>query len=329
MKKAISIILMLAILLSVASFFSPVAAAESHAESAIPVSSLTSKDVPKYSGELSIEINGNYPEFYIQDLTTQEYFSYSEFDKLGRSSVAMACIGYKTMPTAQRGEIGDIKPSGWQTVRYDDIIEDRYLYNRCHIIGYQLGGENAKPENLITGTRYFNIEGMLPFESQVAEYVKGTKNHVLYRVTPIYEENNLVSLGTQIEAYSVEDIGKGVCFNVFVYNVQPGIIINYKDGTSKEDPSYTPDVEAATAATAAASGLISLIDTTPEDATNDQTRIPAPEEPTYILNTNSHKFHYPWCSSVDDMKEKNKKEFFGTRDEAIAQGYEPCKRCNP
>lgn len=325
MKKSLSVILMLAMLLSAASLFSPAITAET-TEIIIPHSSLSAKDVPKYSGEISIEINDNYPEFYVQDLCTQEFFSYSEFDKLGRSGVAMACIGYKTMPTSQRGEIGDIKPSGWQTVRYDDIIEDRYLYNRCHIIGYQLGGENANPQNLITGTRHFNVEGMLPFESQVAEYVKGTKNHVLYRVTPIYEGNNLVALGTQIEAYSVEDIGKGICFNVFVYNVQPGIIINYKDGSSKTDPNFVPAIDGAAAA---AAGLITLTDTTPEDAADDQSRSAAPEEPTYILNTNSHKFHYPWCSSVDDIKEKNKKDFFGTRDEVIALGYEPCKRCKP
>ena len=326
MKRVFSLILMVAILLSAAALFSPVAIAESPEQAEVPSSSLTAKDIPKYSGELSIVINDNFPEFLVQDLTTLEYSAYSSFDKLGRSGVAMACIGDKAMPTTQRGEIGDIKPSGWQTVRYDDIIEDRYLYNRCHLIAYQLGGENANPQNLITGTRYFNVEGMLPFESKVAEYVKGTKNHVLYRVTPIYEGNNLVALGTQIEAYSVEDIGKGVCFNVFVYNVQPGIIINYKDGSSKADPYYVPPADAAAAL---ASGLVSLTDTTPENADDDQTRFPASEEPTYILNTNTHKFHYPWCSSVSDMKEKNKREFFGTREEAIAEGYEPCKRCNP
>lgn len=314
------------ILFSVAIHSSPVADAENSVQTEIPSASLTAKDIPKYSGDLSIVINDNYPEFYVQDLTLQEYASYSEFDKLGRSGVAMACIGSKSMPTSQRGEIGDIKPSGWHTVRYDDIIEDRYLYNRCHLIAYQLGGENANPQNLITGTRYFNVEGMLSFESQVAEYVKGTKNHVLYRVTPIYEGNNLVALGTQIEAYSVEDLGKGICFNVFVYNVQPGIIINYKDGTSKADPSFVPPVDVAAAA---ASGLVALTETTPEDAADNQTRLPTAEEPTYILNTNTHKFHYPWCSSVSDMKEKNKREFFGTREEAIAEGYEPCKRCKP
>lgn len=324
MKKVLSIILMAAMLLSAAALFSPSVDAETAEETAIPSSSLTEKDIPPYSEDISIEINGNYPEFYVQDLTAQEYTVYSELDKLGRSGVAMACIGANSMPTAQRGEIGDIKPSGWQTVRYDDIIEDHYLYNRCHLVAYQLGGENANPQNLITGTRCFNVEGMLPYESQVAEYVKGTKNHVLYRVTPIYMGNNLVALGVQIEAYSVEDIGKGVCFNVFVYNVQPGIIINYKDGTSKSDPSFVPLADSA-----AEAELLILTDTTPEDSLEDETKSIALEEPTYILNTNSHKFHYPWCGSVDDMSEKNKREFFGTREEAIAEGYEPCKRCRP
>ena len=326
MKRILSLALAVFILFSIAVHFSPAADAEKPGQSDIPCSSLTAKDITEYSGELAIVINDNFPEFYVQDLTTQEYAAYSDFDKLGRTGVAISCIGVKSMPTSPRGEIGDIKPSGWQTVRYDDIIEDRYLYNRCHLIAYQLGGENANPQNLITGTRCFNVEGMLPFESQVAEYVKGTRNHVLYRVTPIYEGNNLVALGTQIEAYSVEDVGKGICFNVFVYNVQPGIIINYKDGTSKLDPSFVPPADTAAAA---ASGLVALTDTTPEGTADDQTRLPAAEEPTYILNTNTHKFHYPWCSSVSDMKEKNKREFFGTREEALADGYEPCKRCNP
>ena len=234
MKKALSLILLFAMLVSASALFSPAAAAADDVpQTAIPTSSLTAKDIPKYSGELSIEINDNFPEFYVRDLSIQEYASYSELDKLGRSGAAMACIGFDSMPTAPRGEIGDVQPSGWQTVRYDELIEDRYLYNRCHIIAYQLSGENANPQNLFTGTRFLNLEGMLPFESQVAEYVKGTKNHVLYRVTPLYEGNNLVALGVQIEAYSVEDLGKGVCFNVLVYNVQPGIIINYRDGTSK------------------------------------------------------------------------------------------------
>ena len=326
MKRVLSVILMAAVLLSVAAFFSPaVNAAEQRTE--IPQSSLSSKDIPPYCGEISIEINDGFPEFFVQDLTTQEYFAYSELDKLGRTGTAMACIGNKSMPSGQRGEIGDIKPSGWQTERYDDIIEDRYLYNRCHLVAYQLGGENAEPKNLITGTRFFNIEGMLPFESQIAEYVKGTKNHVIYRVTPIYEGNNLLALGVQIEAYSVEDVGKGVCINVFVYNIQPGIIINYKDGSSKADPSYVPSIESV--AVAGTAGLVALTDTTPENADGDQTRNAAPEEPTYILNTNTKKFHYPWCSIVSDIKEKNKREFFGTREEAIAEGYEPCKRCKP
>ncbi len=184
-----------------------------------------------YSGKPYIVLNNNNPNFNEDDLTTKSYEKYSDLDSLGRCQVAIANIGYDLMPTEKRGSIGMVKPSGWHTVKYDNV-DGKYLYNRCHLIGFQLTGENANEKNLITCTRSMNTTGMLDFENQVAEYVKKTKNHVLYRVTPLFEGNNLVATGVQMEALSVEDNGKGVKFNVFVYNVEEGITINYQDGTS-------------------------------------------------------------------------------------------------
>ena len=188
----------------------------------------------EYSGSPFVEVNGNVPYFKEKEYTTEPFETYSELDSLGRCGVAYANIGKDLMPTEERGEIGMIKPSGWHTVKYPEVIEDLFLYNRCHLIGYQLSGENANVQNLITGTRYMNVEGMLPFENEVAGYVRATGNHVLYRVTPVFTGDNLVAEGVMMEAYSVEDEGKGVQFCVFVYNVQPGIQINYATGESKE-----------------------------------------------------------------------------------------------
>ena len=189
--------------------------------------------VPEYSGSEYIIINDNVPEFAERDFTTESFEEYSELDSLGRCGVAFANIGQDLMPTEERGSIGYIKPSGWQTVKYD-IVDGKYLYNRCHLIGYQLSGENLNEKNLITGTRYMNTEGMLPFENEIAEYIKETRNHVLYRVTPIFEDDNLVASGVQLEAQSIEDSGVGICFNVYCYNVQPGITIDYATGESRE-----------------------------------------------------------------------------------------------
>lgn len=264
--------------------------------------------VPEYSGSPFAVVNNNMPFFSEADLTTDSFEFYSELDDLGRCGTAYACIGQDLMPTEERGEIGKIKPSGWHTVKYD-CIADRYLYNRCHLIGFQLAGENANVKNLITGTRYLNIEGMLPFENDVADYVQSSANHVLYRVTPIFENDNLVADGVLMEAISVEDKGIGILFNVYCYNVQPGVQIDYATGDSHET-----DKTAETAV---------IAETPAETASTTSDTV------TYILNTNTHKFHYPSCSSVDDMKEKNKQVFYGSRDEAIAQGYDPCGRCHP
>ena len=193
--------------------------------------SYTIQEIPEYNGQNYIVINNNEPEFNENDLSTESFERYSSQDYLGRCQVAYASIGIDLMPTSERGSIGSVKPTGWHTVKYD-IVDGKYLYNRCHLIGHQLSGENANPENLITCTRQMNVEGMLPFENKIADYVKETGNHVMYRVTPIYDGNNLLASGVHMEAFSVEDNGKGIKFNVYVYNVQDGIKIDYSDGSS-------------------------------------------------------------------------------------------------
>lgn len=191
-------------------------------------------NVPEFSGEAYVVINKNQPEFTQSDHTVVAYEYYSPLDILGRCGYGMACLGQELMPTEDRGAIGMIKPSGWHTVKYD-FVDGKYLYNRCHLIGFQLAGENANEQNLITGTRYMNTEGMLPFENMVADYITETGNHVLYRVTPVYDGDNLLARGVQIEALSIEDNGKGICFNIYCYNAQPGVSINYATGDSREE----------------------------------------------------------------------------------------------
>ena len=188
-------------------------------------------NIPEYSGKAYVALNNNYPTFPTDDLSAISYEYYSELDSLGRCGVVFACIGQDIMPTEERGSIGSVKPTGWHTVKYD-IVDGKYLYNRCHLIGYQLTGENANTKNLITGTRQMNVEGMLPLENMIADYVKETGNHVMYKVTPVFEGNNLLAKGVQMEAYSIEDNGAGICFNVFAYNVQEGIDIDYASGES-------------------------------------------------------------------------------------------------
>ena len=197
-----------------------------------PAPAVTLADIPEYSGEPYVVLNDNWPDFDVEDLTTEPFEYYSELDSLGRCGVAYANVCLEIMPTEERGSIGQVKPSGWQTVKYD-FVDGKYLYNRCHLIGYQLAGENANKQNLITGTRYMNVVGMLPFENMVDNYVEDTGNHVLYRVTPIFEGTNLGASGGRREAFSVEDEGEGICFNVFVYNVQPGVVIDYATGESR------------------------------------------------------------------------------------------------
>lgn len=190
------------------------------------------QEIPPYSGEAYVTLSGNIPDFTDEEKNTKPFEFYSEMDALNRCGFAMACIDPSLMPTEPRGSIGQVKPSGWQTVKYD-CVDGKYLYNRCHLIGYQLTGENANPQNLITGTRYLNMEGMLPFENMVAQYIEETGNRVLYRVTPDFRGTERLARGVRLEAWSVEDSGAGICFNVYVYNVQPGVVIDYRTGESQ------------------------------------------------------------------------------------------------
>lgn len=190
--------------------------------------------LPPYSGEPYISVCGGDPDFSENEITSVSYEYYSELDALGRCGVCIASVGQDIMPTEKRGSIGQVKPTGWHTVKYD-FVDGKYLYNRCHLIGFQLTGENANKRNLITGTRYLNVEGMLPFENMVADYVKETGNHVMYRVTPIFVGDELLARGVHIEAESVEDGGDGIMFNVFCYNVQPGIVLDYATGEGTAD----------------------------------------------------------------------------------------------
>lgn len=259
------------------------------------------EEVPAYSGSPYVELDGNQPGFSLEERTTDSFETYSTLDALGRCGPAYACIGQDLMPTEDRESISSVHPTGWVQAEYS-FVDGGSLYNRCHLIGFQLTGENANEENLITGTRYMNVEGMLPFENMVADYIKETGNHVLYRAAPIFEGENLVASGVVMEALSVEDEGEGVCFHVYVYNVQPGVEIDYATGESWE----TKD--------SASSAL--------ESQAEEQ-------ETDYVLNTSSKKFHLPDCSSVDSMSGKNRQEYHGTREELIAQGYEPCGSCHP
>ena len=239
-KKSLGLIkkLLVFAILALLGFLGPNLAPENNINNSIEnISYVSLEDIPEYSGNSYVHVNNNIPFFTDEEPTTTSYEKYSELDTLGRCGAAIASIGKDIMPTEERGSIGSIKPTGWHTVRYEGI-DGNYLYNRCHLIGYQLSGENANEKNLITGTRYLNVEGMLLFENMVAEYVEETDNHVLYRVTPIFEENNLLASGVLIEAKSVEDNGVGIQFNVYCYNVQPGIEIDYKTGESS-GPEYT------------------------------------------------------------------------------------------
>lgn len=254
--------------------------------------------------EAYIKVNENVPRFSEEEKKNAAAFeSYSDLDALGRCGVAFACVGKETMPTEERGPIGSIKPSGWHSVKYD-FVDGKYLYNRCHLIGYQLTAENANEKNLITGTRYLNTKGMLPFENMVADYVKETGNHVLYRVTPVFEGKNLVASGVYMEAYSVEDDGDGICFYVYVFNRQPGVKIDYLTGDS-------------------------VADGTVESASGETTSAEKEETKTYVLNISNGKFHLPDCDSVKKMKEENKQIMKCKRSELINAGYSPCGSCKP
>lgn len=305
-KKFLNILLILIVSLSVLSgcsagennFFNDL---DITAQSASDYVNYDLSNVPDYDGKAYIELNGNVPEFSESEKTYSESFEeYGKLDSLGRCTYAVSCIGKDLMPTEKRGSIGSVKPSGWHISKYD-FVDGKYLYNRCHLIGYQLTAENANERNLITGTRYLNVEGMLPFENDVADYIEITNNHVYYKVTPIFEGNNLVANGVQMQAYSVEDNGQGISFNVYCYNVQPGVAIDYATGDNQ---------------TVASSSITS---TSSDEA----------DKKTYIVNTKTKKFHNPDCDGAKKMSSSNKKKYKGTRDSLISNGYSPCQKCKP
>lgn len=294
-------------------------------------SAFNAADVPAYSGEPYTAVNNNEPYFTSDNLTTEAFENYSELDALGRCGVAYANVCLETMPTEKRGSISEVKPTGWHSVKYDNV-DGKSLYNRCHLIGYQLTAENANQQNLITGTRYLNVDGMLPFENMVADYVKETDNHVLYRVMPIFTGDNLVADGVLMEGYSVEDEGDGICFCVYAYNVQPGITIDYATGDSwlsSEKGNSDSSSGGNSAVSKSAADKSGTQQAAVQTESVKETSAPVSTGTEYILNTNTKKFHYPSCSSVKQMKASNKKEYTGSRDDLIAQGYDPCKKCNP
>lgn len=252
-------------------------------------------EIPAYSGEPYVKLCDNQPAFAAEDITETSFECYSELDALGRCGTAYANIGQDLMPTKERGRIGQVKPTGWHTVKYDSV-DGKYLYNRCHLIGYQLTAENANEKNLITGTRYMNVEGMLPFENMVADYIKETNGHVLYRVTPVFEGENLLAKGVRMEAYSVEDEGEGVCFHVFVYNVQPGIHLDYATGESWQEGDGAQNTE----------------------MTNEEMGIRG--------NSRSKIYHCPGQAAYEEMADSKYLVIFSSEQEAVDAGYRKAKR---
>ena len=286
------------------------------------------RDVPAFEGNPYVYVNDGEPVFTDEQRAAETgYERYGELDELGRCTAAFAVVGPETQPTEKRGSIGEVRPSGWQMAKYD-FVEGKYLFNRCHLLGYQLTGENANEQNLITGTRYLNVQGMLPFENAVADYVDATGNHVLMAVMPVFEGSELVARGVHMMAESVEDGGEGVAFNVFCYNVQPGVVIDYGTGESMLEEDATPlsDVSGVESAPGAASEGAGAGEASEKGATGSAEGKGTTE---YVLNTNSKKFHLPSCSSVGQMSPKNREDVEDTRENLIANGYDPCKRCNP
>lgn len=283
-----------------------------------------------------VEIDNNIPSFTADDATTEAFQSFSQLDRLGRCGTAYACLGPETLPTDVRGDISEVHPSGWIQNFYD-FIEGESLYNRSHLIAHCLSGQNTNERNLITGTRHFNADVMEPIEAMVLNYIEQTGNHVLYRVTPVFEGDELVARGVQIEALSMEDGGQGVSLNVFLRNIQPGVAIDYATGDNWADGAATTDSwNASTTAVgwstgSAPAGGASLAPISAAVASDEgaDNAAETPSTVTYVVNKNTGKFHYPSCSSVPKIKAKNHMDSDQTRDELIAQGYVPCKNCNP
>lgn len=277
-------------------------------------------EIPNYGSSAYVDINGGDPFFKNSEITDKAFEKYSELDALGRCGVAFACIGIEIMPTEERESIASVTPTGWEYAGMSnnnqyDFIENGYVYNRCHLIGHQLAGENDNDKNLITGTRYMNIEGMLPFENAVADYVEATENHVMYRVTPIFKGLDYVARGVLMEAYSVEDNGRGISFCVYAYNVQPGVTIDYFTGVNVRNGNELPEISD---------------ENDNRDPTSDFTDgIENGEICDFVLNTSSKKFHRPGKSCAESISDKNKELYTGTREDLIKKGYEACRICKP
>ena len=262
-------------------------------------------EIPAYSGEARIVLNGNKPYFDTSALTPECYDFYGELDELGRCTGCDAVIGQEIMPTEKRGNISSVHPTGWHTDKYS-FVDGESLYNRCHLIAYMFTGQNINEKNLITGTRYMNTTGMNDLENTTCDYIRRTGNHVRYRATPVFEGDNLLASGLILEAWSIEDQGEGICFCIYAYDVQPGVEIDYATGDNWL--SGAEPVEEAQ----------ETLPTTDPDV-----------EGTYILNLKTKKFHLPTCSGVSDIQEKNKQEYTGSRNQLIEEGYKPCGGCGP
>ncbi len=289
------------------------------------VSAADLNNIPEFTDSPSVELNNNQPLFSAKEKQNKKSFeSYSKLDKLGRCGTAYANISTDLMPRSKRGDISSVHPTGWVQNEYA-FISDGHIYNRCHLIGYQLTGENANKRNLITGTRYMNVKGMLPYEEKVTNYIKSTKNHVLYRVTPVFKGGNMLADGVEMEAWSVEDNGKGICYNVFCYNVQPGVMITYANGKNKADGTVKGNISAKSSGKYNKSKTYKYKKHSKSSSYNKSEN--ASDE--YILNTNSRKFHLKSCGGVQNMSAKNKKTFKGKRSKLIEQGYKPCGLCKP
>ena len=273
-----------------------------------PLDYLNGLEIPEYSGRAYVVINDNVPFFEkpARD-ETKAYETYYDLDGLGRCTLADACVGTEIMPTEKRGEISQVRPTGWRVSLYDkNLVDGESLYNRCHLIAYTLTAENANKYNLVTGTRYFNTAGMNSFENMVADYIRETNKHVRYRVTPVWTGDNLICDGVLMEGWSVEDGGEDICYCIFAYNVQPGIEIDYATGDNwlvgGERPEYVP----------------TLPPTEEVDTIGD-----------YVLNIKTKRFHRPDCEGAISMNEQNRQEYHGSRNQLLLDGYKPCGGCQP
>lgn len=303
-----------------------------------PVISLD--EIPDYTRHAYVEINGGDPFFEESEITDDAFERYSPLDALGRCGVAFACLGVELMPTEDRGEIASITPTGWEYGGISNnnqygFIENEYVYNRCHLIGFQLAGENDNEKNLITGTRYMNIEGMLPFENEVADYLEDTGNHVMYRVTPIYNGLDYVARGVLMEGYSVEDNGRGICFCIYAYNVQPGVYIDYFTGVNVASGEPLPEIDTENDnrnEIAGGNTETSKPDDNGSDSSDnkgDDVNNSTAETCDYVINKKSGKFHIPGKSCAESIKEENRQYFTGTREELIDMHFSPCGTCKP